>query len=60
MRPLSRRLTHLTSPLPPASRVSAAPVGNEADVTLYVNATGLMWENAASMGASIIFAEVRA
>jgi lysosomal Pro-X carboxypeptidase len=25
-------------------------VGNEADVGLYVNATGLMWENAPSFG----------
>jgi len=34
-------------------------LGNEADVTLYVNATGLMWENAAEFGALIVFAEHR-
>jgi len=34
-------------------------LGNEADVTLYVNATGLMWENAQEFGALIIFAEHR-
>ena len=33
--------------------------GNEANVELYVNATGLMWENAASFGAMLIFAEHR-
>ncbi|GMI11797.1 hypothetical protein TrVE_jg6518 [Triparma verrucosa] len=34
-------------------------LGNEADVTLYVNATGLIWENAQSFGALIVFAEHR-
>lgn len=34
-------------------------LGNEADVTLYVNATGLMWENAKEFGALIVFAEHR-
>eukprot|EP00978_Attheya_sp_CCMP212_P009346 scaffold22095_cov71-Attheya_sp.AAC.1 len=34
-------------------------LGNEADVTLYVNATGLMWEHAAEFGALIVFAEHR-
>jgi lysosomal Pro-X carboxypeptidase len=34
-------------------------VGNEADVTLYVNATGLMWESAAAFGALMVFAEHR-
>lgn len=34
-------------------------VGNEANVELYVNATGLMWENAASFNALIVFAEHR-
>ncbi len=33
--------------------------GNEADVGLYVNATGLMWENAEAFGALIVFAEHR-
>ncbi|OQR93179.1 lysosomal Pro-X carboxypeptidase [Thraustotheca clavata] len=33
--------------------------GNEGDVTLYVNNTGLMWENAQSLGAALIFAEHR-
>ncbi|CAK4620407.1 unnamed protein product [Aphanomyces euteiches] len=34
-------------------------VGNEGDVTLYVNHTGLMWENAQEFGALIVFAEHR-
>jgi len=34
-------------------------VGNEADVTLYVNATGLMWESAPEFGALLVFAEHR-
>eukprot|EP00758_Cryptobia_borreli_P011443 Tbor_TRINITY_DN5657_c0_g1::TRINITY_DN5657_c0_g1_i1::g.9443::m.9443/K01285/PRCP; lysosomal Pro-X carboxypeptidase len=33
--------------------------GNEADVELYVNNTGLMWENAANFNAILIFAEHR-
>ncbi|RHY25592.1 hypothetical protein DYB32_008212 [Aphanomyces invadans] len=33
--------------------------GNEGDVTLYVNSTGLMWENAQAFGALIVFAEHR-
>ena len=33
--------------------------GNEASVELYVNATGLMWENAARFGALLVFAEHR-
>eukprot|EP00854_Cymbomonas_tetramitiformis_P025687 gene25687-31413_t len=33
--------------------------GNEANVELYVNATGLMWENAARFRALLIFAEHR-
>lgn len=33
--------------------------GNEANVELYVNATGLMWENAQSFGAALVFAEHR-
>ena len=31
-------------------------VGNEADVTLYLNHSGLMWENAESFGALLVFA----
>jgi len=34
-------------------------LGNEADVTLYVNHTGLMWENAEEFGALLVFAEHR-
>ncbi|KAF0689377.1 Aste57867_19169 [Aphanomyces stellatus] len=34
-------------------------VGNEGDVELYLNHTGLMWENAASFGARLVFAEHR-
>ena len=33
--------------------------GNEGDVTLYINHTGLMWENAASFNALLVFAEHR-
>lgn len=33
--------------------------GNEADVTLYLNASGLMWENAPKFGALLVFAEHR-
>ncbi|CAN0070699.1 unnamed protein product, partial [Discosporangium mesarthrocarpum] len=33
--------------------------GNEADVTLYLEATGLMWENARDFGAALVFAEHR-
>ncbi|TMW66414.1 hypothetical protein Poli38472_004179 [Pythium oligandrum] len=34
-------------------------VGNEADVELYLNNTGLMWENAEEFGAMLVFAEHR-
>jgi lysosomal Pro-X carboxypeptidase len=34
-------------------------VGNEADVELYLNNTGLMWENAKEFGAMMVFAEHR-
>ncbi|CAM9276526.1 unnamed protein product [Phaeothamnion confervicola] len=33
--------------------------GNEADVELYVNASGLMWESAPDFGALLVFAEHR-
>ena len=33
--------------------------GNESPVTLYVNNTGLMWENSESFNAMLIFAEMR-
>jgi lysosomal Pro-X carboxypeptidase len=33
--------------------------GNEADVTLYVEHTGLMWENAQALGCRLVFAEHR-
>ncbi|GAX83175.1 hypothetical protein CEUSTIGMA_g10601.t1 [Chlamydomonas eustigma] len=33
--------------------------GNEANVELYLNNTGLMWENAPSFGALVVFAEHR-
>ncbi|ETW05690.1 hypothetical protein H310_03409 [Aphanomyces invadans] len=33
--------------------------GNEANVELYLNHTGLMWENAAEFGAMLVFAEHR-
>lgn len=33
--------------------------GNEADVTLYADHTGLMWENAQAAGALLVFAEHR-
>ena len=33
--------------------------GNEAPVELYINNTGFMWENAASFGAALVFAEHR-
>ena len=33
--------------------------GNEANVELYLNATGLMWEHAESFGAVLVFAEHR-
>ncbi|KAJ1623328.1 serine carboxypeptidase S28-domain-containing protein [Pavlovales sp. CCMP2436] len=33
--------------------------GNEANVELYVNATGLMWEHADALGAGLVFSEHR-
>ena len=50
-------MCHLSAPGP------GSPIwfyaGNEADVTTYVNATGLMWEHAAAHGALLVFAEHR-
>lgn len=44
----------------PASGTVLFYCGNEADVSLYVNATGLMWENAKKFGGSmLVFAEHR-
>ncbi len=43
--------------LTPHLRHSCA--GNEGDVTLYVNHTGLMWEAAPDFGALLVFAEHR-
>ena len=44
-------------------RRGAGPIlfytGNEANVELYVNATGLMWEHAKSLSALLVFAEHR-
>lgn len=45
------------------ARSEGAPIlfyaGNEADVELYVNATGLMWEHADELGAALVWAEHR-
>eukprot|EP00878_Enallax_costatus_P010690 GHUV01011166.1.p1 GENE.GHUV01011166.1~~GHUV01011166.1.p1 ORF type:complete len:391 (+),score=98.94 GHUV01011166.1:394-1566(+) len=47
----------------PAPNGARGPIflylGNEADVTLYLNHTGLMWENAPDFGALLVFAEHR-
>ena len=46
-----------------ASNDTCSPIffytGNEANVELYLNATGLIWENAANFSALVIFAEHR-
>ena len=47
------------APSPGVPRPIFFYVGNEANVELYVNATGLMWENAGEMGALMVFAEHR-
>lgn len=51
-------VTHLTSSnrLP---KSSSSQAGNEADVSLYVGASGLMWENAPDFKALLVFAEHR-
>lgn len=47
----------------PTAKQSPGPiffyVGNEADVELYLNHTGLMWENSAEFEAMLVFAEHR-
>eukprot|EP00793_Prasinoderma_coloniale_P001606 PRCOL_00003411-RA len=47
------------SPLPPAQRPVLFYFGNEDNVELYVNHTGLMWENADRLGAALLFVEHR-
>ena len=46
-------------PSPAHPRTPFTPPFFKADVTLYVNATGLMWENAAELGALLVWAEHR-
>ena len=48
-------------PLPPPPLAPSLPqqTGNEADVSLYVESTGLMWENAPAFNALLVFAEHR-
>ena len=43
----------------PAHRPVFFYCGNEADVELYVNATGLMWENAKEFGAVLVVSILR-
>lgn len=47
----------------PAPNTIASPciacAGNEGSLDLYINNTGLMWENAESFGALVVFAEHR-
>lgn len=47
------------SPLPPAQRPVLFYFGNEDNVELYLNHTGLMWENADKLGAALLFVEHR-
>ena len=37
---------------------SPSAVGNEANVEVYANYTGFMWESAKDFGALVVFAEV--
>ena len=50
---LCRRYAHPTDP------VLFFYTGNEANVELYLNATGIMWESAERFGAALVFAEHR-
>ena len=43
----------------PSKRTVFFYTGNEADVELYVNATGWMWESAPEFGALLVFVEHR-
>lgn len=57
--------TRITHTVPATSCVQRYAVqkpsqaGNEADVSLYVGASGLMWENAPDFKALLVFAEHR-
>ena len=51
--------THLHAKCQTKLNMSRFYCGNEANVELYVNATGLMWEHAEKAGAVLVFAEHR-
>lgn len=58
---MGSNLTPLSLVAPDAAAVDAIwfYCGNEANVELYVNATGLMWEHARGQNALMVFAEHR-